>query len=269
MTNEAVMMKQPASAKIKFSLSLVLCLVACAKTNVKTQQVFNLSRAGMIELDIKGSVPNDSRNNILQTVKKNLTDWEYGVSEKQDEQATHLMSAEIGEVTYGSTPSGFSYSIGDSDPRALEFQKMDVLPIGCRLQSKADPAQNAELSMDFMADKSDKEFLNDSKLADHISTVCYNLLTQLKWPRIPHKSGRAEHTETHQWMPEIRIEEKAIPENPVTPSPPAPAVPQPANKTEPSRPSNSAVRVEPESRRRIIIHNQGSPVTLELGYERK
>jgi hypothetical protein len=258
---------------------MVFSLMACSKPPIKTLQVMDFSNPGEIELHISEYDDIKPQDSISQTVMANLKHWDYPVVVNPSPKVSHVLTATVGAVVQGSSPPGFSYSAGNSDPRSLEFQKMAVLPIHCQLKSTTHPAQVSELSMDFMADKNDKAYLATDKLADHISTVCFNLLTDVKWPLKEKQAEQGSAIKSHSWIPEIRIEDKVTNEDPIT----APVVPPSTSSTtsseknvktpalgEDAKPEEPKVRIQrDEPRRQIIIHNQGSPVILEFGYERR
>ena len=239
---------------------IALCgLLGCTPDLVKKQQPFDFSNLGRIELQLAGIDTSVSPTDIGQQVSKNLVGWDYPVGTKDGLAFSHVLKATVGLVEHGSTPTGFSFSPGNSDPRAIDFQKTDVLPISCQLTSIAQPGQTSELSMGFTASRADKRPLASDKLTDHISTVCFNLLRELKWPEKP-------QTDSHEtikpgWIPEIRIETKEAPVTPVIP----------ATKDAPVDNSNDTDNNVPinEPRKQIIIHNQGSPVILHFGHERR
>jgi hypothetical protein len=181
------------------------------------------------------------------------------------------MTADIGNVEHGSTPAGFSFSMGNSDPRALDFQKADVLPITCRLSSVEDDAQSAELNMGF-ADSAVTGANPDVKaLSDHVSTVCFNLLQEIKWPV---KTSSADTKSVNpSWMPEIRIEtETEGGASPILPIPAETAAPKSESlqpEAEPAEPKAVTREITKEGRKVYIIHNQGNPVIFKFGHERK
>ena len=255
-------------------------LVGCTQQPVKTQRTIDLSNPGQIEFHIKASEITQSIESLTKTVAANLQGWDYPIGRDNGQSVSHSLTAMVGTVVRGSSPTGFSYSAGNSDPRSLDFQKMDVLPISCQLKSNAHPEQLSELSMDFMADKSDKAYLASDKLADHISTVCFNLLTEVKWPLKEKTVNHSSTTKSPSWIPEIRIEDKVTTDDSVTTPilPPATSSQKAAPETEvktPVSPENTKteepkVRIQrDEPRRQIIIHNQGAPMILEFGYERR
>ena len=134
--------------------------------------------------------------------------------------------------------------------------------------------------MDFMAEKSDKAYLASDKLADHISTVCFNLLTEVKWPLKEKTENHSSTIKSPSWIPEVRIEEKVTTDDPVTTpiAPPSTSSPTASPKTDVKTPDSAKdakaeepkVRIQrDEPRRQIIIHNQGAPVILDFGYERR
>jgi hypothetical protein len=231
---------------------IALCgIIGCTPNVVKKQQAFDFSNIGRIELQLDGIDSSASSDEIGLQVVKNLAEWGYPLGAKDSQPFSHTLKATVDKIVHGNTPTGFSFSSGNSDSRALDFQKADVLPIRCELVAIAHPEQSGELNMELMASQKDKQALASNKLADHISTVCLNLLRELKWPE-PLKIDGLESNKP-SWMPEIRIETKEVPANPA------------ADKVN--------VEVEESAdtdvRKQIIIHNQGSPVIFQFGHERK
>ncbi len=231
-----------------FSLVLSV-LTACAPEIVKKQPPVDFTQLGRIQLEITDEKHAAMPEDLLRQVTKNLTGWNYPVGEKDGQPFSHALIATIEEVKFGNTPSGFSFSAGNSDPRAIDFQKTDVLPISCRLTSIPHPEQTRELSMGFTSSTMNIRSLATDKLADNVSTVCFNLLSEIKWPN---QTGKAS-TQSIQpsWIPEIRIETK---EEPVIKNMPANSI---------------SVVPNEEPRKQIIIHNHGSPVIFQLGHERR
>ncbi len=87
-----------------------------------------------------------------------------------------------------------------------------------------------------------------------ISTVCYNLLSSLDI-----KTTAVDLTEKKlkpSWIPEIRIEVENEIENEV-------------NVNDQNSQKSIKVKKKQEARKRIIIHNQGTPVIFKLGPDRK
>ncbi|MGI9213399.1 MAG: hypothetical protein ACR2HF_13085 [Methylococcaceae bacterium] len=200
-------------------------------------------------------------------ISRNLQSWNYPVaSETQelDASPTHILSAAVGRVEQSSTPAGLSFSMGSSDPRAPDFQKATVVPVVCTLRSADKPDESAALTMRFTSnpDRPDSR----AALINHISTACYNLLSDLRIPR-KSKTGTPSTT-VPSWMPEVRIE---IKEQPKTSPQRTPAtLPDPAPVDEPASPASlQTEQTSPEGRKQMIIHNQGTPVILEFGYDRK
>lgn len=242
-----------------YLLLLAACgLVACAPTQVKKQRAFDFSTIGRIELQIIADDPSVLPVDLSEKVSKNLADWKYPIGAASGQAISHSLIAQVGAIEHANTPTGFSFSAGNSDPRAMDFQKTDVLPIDCKLTSIAHPEQTSDLSMGFTASKTDRRAFAVEKLADHISTVCFNLLREVKWP----ESGEKQESSTinPSWMPEIRIENKTVPA--VTPK---------ANEGAVKTNAEESPKTEDESeqRKEIIIHNQGSPVILHFGHERR
>lgn len=200
---------------------------------------------------------------IAANIAANLAEWGYVVEVAPDTSASHRLSVDIGTVERGATPVGISFDAGNSDPRALDFQKSDVLPITCGILPKDQRESGAELGMGFMAEDYMKAVENDDgrdKLAEllenDIGTVCYNLLDQLNVP-IAKTEGEAKRQEKPAWIPEIRLETENESESDTGSAPEK-------NVLDKEIPFKRGIR-----RRRIVIHHQGSPVIFKLGHERK
>ncbi|AMK78128.1 hypothetical protein A1342_03005 [Methylomonas methanica] len=187
---------------------------------------------------------------IVERVRANLAEWEFPLTAKGP--YSHRLLAKFGKVTHRETPVGFSFSSGNSDPRATDFQKADVLPITCTLRDAGNQAVLIERESTFSAHALDKDVLPArivDKLVDQIGTACLDVLEHAPLPKQP---GRVK-TELFKpkWMPDVRVEVRevqgAVDENGVV---------QPA-----------AVGDEPK--KEIIIHNQGTPVIFQFGHERK
>jgi hypothetical protein len=261
-------MKQPIRRIAESVYLITLCgVIACTPDMVKKQQPLDLSAPGRIELQLEGIDSSVPSAEIGQQVIKNLIEWGYPIGAKDNQPFSHILKATVSKIEHGNTPTGFSFSAGNSDPRAMDFQKADVLPISCQLTAIARPEQSGELNMDLMASAADKQALASGKLADHISTVCFNLLRELNWPESnePQPANRQENLKP-SWMPEIRIETTEVPANPSTKT--APSIP--ADKAGVAvEESVSEVPANKDARKQIIIHNQGSPVIFQFGHERK
>jgi hypothetical protein len=187
---------------------------------------------------------------IAERVSANLIEWEFPLTAKGP--YSHRLQAKLGKVAHRETPVGFSFSSGNSDPRATDFQKADVLPITCTLRDAGNQAVLIERESTFSAHALDKDVVPArivDKLVDQIGTACLDLLEHAPLPKQP---GRAR-TELFKpkWMPDVRVEVREVPG-----AVDVNGVAQPA-----------AVGDEPK--KEIIIHNQGTPVIFQFGHERK
>jgi hypothetical protein len=263
-----------------FAVISVTFLVACASgTNtVKKQAVQDLSPSATLELQIAGNDLAAESKELQEKVRKNLLDWRYPIAAQTDgKNATHRLLATLGRVENGQTPTGLSFSMGNSDPRALNFQKTDVLPIRCQLTSVVHPEQSDEYSQSFSGSTTGKQ--GTEKLADYISTACFNLLRQVKWP-LPVQANKPS-VEKSSWMPQVEIETREVP---------AVSVKRPEKSAEELKSMDvkstevkkaETVTVETKSaevedssnsdepKKQIIIHNQGSPIIFEMGHQRR
>jgi hypothetical protein len=179
---------------------------------------------------------------IADRVSKNLAEWRYPVK-LGDNHYSHTLIATLDKISHQATPTGFSYSSGNSDPRSPEFQQANVLPISCRLTKIPANGTNLEHKMTFstpLLSAEAKQTKVLDKLIDQISTACFALLDDLKLPT-------ADNTPSFKptWMPEVLVEIK-----------PAPVV-------------SKSTEANDDSRKQITIYNQGSPLTIELGHQRR
>jgi len=251
-----------------FAYSLALCgLVACTPEIAKKEPPIDFSALDRIQMLITNENNAAMPSELSSQVTKNLADWNYPVGEQAGRTFSHRLTANIGKVTFGNTPTGFSFSVGNSDPRATDFQKIDVLPIRCEITSLTHPEQTRALSMGFTSLNGDVRSLPSEKIVDHISTACFNLLSDLKWPEQANKE--VTHSTKPGWFPEIRIETV---ETKKTIAPQETKESSLNSKTPANNeiPANS-IQIVPtdESRKQIIIHNQGAPVIIQFGYERR
>ncbi len=237
-------------------------LSACASGPKKDDGVFDVSAIKLIQLNITTIDPQalataTAKQDMTEQARKNLAAWGYPIEIMTGKAYTHLLKVSVNPVEHSvSTPIGFSFSSGNSDPRAQDFQKTDVLPVSCELTSIVHPEQSRLISMSFTIngppwlDQQNRYAISSSNLVDHISTVCFNLLNDLKWPKDPEKLS--PQLIKPGWIPEIRIE----------------TVDEPTDQTKAIKP-DSDVSEPKEGRKQITVHNQGSPVTIKFGYERR
>ncbi|MCK9397120.1 MAG: hypothetical protein M0Q44_16210 [Methylobacter sp.] len=238
----------PVSSLFFKAIAMAGLLTACAPGLEKKPTQIDTASVKRIEFRI-GTVKQPSLKPVLAQqdavarIGKNLAGWGYPVGTEDHQVFSHTLTAEVGLIEHSETPPGFSFSSGNSDPRAIDFQKANVLPISCELASIAQPAQSTYLNMDFVAGNA----TNEAQLVDHISTVCFNLLSELNWP--DKSQNRPSSSNKPGWIPEVRIETVASPD-------------------EAGKADAPGKEKEGEGRKQIIIHNQGSPVILKFGHER-
>lgn len=193
-----------------------------------------------------------SRQQLAERVSKNLAEWQFPVK-LADPHFSHRLDARLDKIVHEETPVGFSFSSGNADPRAADFQKADVLPITCSFtrigsKNKAIVHKMTFSTGSFFSDASQTKVFE--KLVDQISTTCFNLLDDLKLPNADKKTDT--RTFKPAWMPAVQVVVKQVP------SPVNSEKPDAANSE-----TNSIVD------KQLIINNQGSPLTLHLGHERR
>jgi hypothetical protein len=190
-----------------------------------------------------------SAANLVEKVSANLTEWEFPI------QATgpysHQIKARLGLISRQKTPVGFSFTTGNSDPRAGDFQKADVLPITCTLSDAEHHSVLIERESTFSAHAFDNDKLPDQiskKLIDQISTACLDVLESAPQPKT---AGRVK-TELFKpkWMPDVRVEVREIP------------------ATVDGKGAAQPAAIGDEPKKEVIIHNQGTPVIFKFGFER-
>ena len=116
-----------------FSLSLMLFInIGCSSISEKQvvlldpDQVHTMQfRVNNISTDFKKTLPKEK---ISSRVSANLSESGYSLAMQDNSTYGHDLRGKIGFVKHRSTPAGFSFKAGNSDPRALDFQKADVVP---------------------------------------------------------------------------------------------------------------------------------------------
>jgi hypothetical protein len=125
---------------IAWGMLLTICCIQPAKAETPNSQPKQLTAIELVIADdhLRQFGTAISAASIGEKVSANLTEWEFPV------QATgpysHQLKARLGLISRQKTPVGFSFSSGNSDPRAGDFQKADVLPVTCTL-SDAEQSQ--------------------------------------------------------------------------------------------------------------------------------
>lgn len=261
MSNQSPSLKRYKSLCLSFLVSSFL--ISCSSTPEHKGPTFDLSQVKKMAFKLEGH-PKFLNNalpeaEIRQTVSSNLSEWGYQFIDQESIEYTHDLGIHIGSIRHGSTPAGLSFSSGSSDPRALDFQKASVIPLTCSLMPKAQKLQRAELVMEVLAKEyTGTDIMSVSKekmitrITDDISTTCFNLLSSLNVKTLQNES--AGKIISPSWIPKIRIEIENIPENTTN------------SETETSSPKKV---ISTEPRKRIIIHNQGTPVIFKFGPDRK
>ncbi len=249
---------QRPSTKLHKSLSLIIFgtsfLISCSSTPEHKGPSFDLSKVNKMAFKFKNNpeflgqaLP---QADISKTVTNNLSEWGYQFVDPQSNEYTHDLTIHIGSISFGSTPAGFSFSSGNSNPRSLDFQKATILPLTCSLMPKGQKLQRAELVMQVMAEEykgsnilpvSSTKMI--TRISDDISTTCFNLLSSLSIKTIQNKS--TTNITTPRWMPKIRVEIENTVET-----------------------TNQNKNLNAEPRKRVIIHNQGTPVIFKFGPDR-
>jgi hypothetical protein len=257
-------------------LALALTLTACSVGNKPLGVVPTADSVKGLNLTVVApDLAESAQAEVAERIAKNLSSWGYPVSAgKEEARATHALEGRVGVITHKSTPPGLSFSFGNADPRSLEFQKADVVPITCAMTSRSNPKDAVTLTGDFAVDPGFASLMGRRPApasmdyyVDRIGTVCLNLLLELKVETEKSKAATGEPS----WIPQVRIEVRDKPDAAPHPSAvPAVATPKAAEKeAQASTVRTETATKETDRRKQLIIHNQGVPVILEFGYERK
>ena len=285
------------------SAYLLLTLGACAIDGKPKAHLSNPERVTDIRLTISPEnladiSAADQRGQLAEEISRDLSSLGYTVKplKPQDEAFTHTLEGKVGKLEKKSTPPGLSLDFGNSDPRALDFQKAEVVPVACVLRAHNKAEDPVKLAGEFSlpADLDDvtgtqRKPVPLSFYVDRIATVCLNLLSELNI------SKTAPVQANTPWKPAVDIEIRdkpptsanAIELSPKVNSTALPAA-TPANlPAKPTVPDGATTPVaapagvsghapataepalnEEEKRKQLIIRNLGTPVILEFGYER-
>jgi hypothetical protein len=194
--------------------------------------------------------PNVSATSLAKQVGTNLSEWEFPM--KAVGPYSHQLQARLGGISRQKTPIGFSFTSGNSDPRAVDFQKADVLPITCSLRDLETHTVLSERESTFSAHAYDDDHQPSQivqKLTDQISTACLDVLEHAPQPKAANKVKTALFKP--KWLPDVRVEVREIP----------------ANLDKNGQSGAGSMNNEPK--KEIIIHNQGTPVIFQFGHERR
>jgi hypothetical protein len=251
-----------ANLKILALTTFLLVVTGCATLNDQKPPEFDPGQIKAMTFRFHGN--NGLFGNALETTEivdrviNNLAEWGYPFTGAESNEYSHDLVLNINSIIHGSTPVGFSFTSGNSDPRALDFQKADVLPLTCTLMPKGQTELRAELTLEVLAKDYSQHQKDDTKLIDSLindaSTACFNLLRSLSVKTVSEESPGQSLTPS--WIPEIQVEYDIDKEMELSSG---------DNKT----PADNKTVTKPSPRKRIVIHNQGNPVIFKFGHERK
>lgn len=133
---------------------------------------------------------------------------------------SHALEVVVDPVQKKQTPVGLSLSLGDPDPRSLDFQKATVAPIRCtRIRLKGFREQGTLVQDRQAPGRADPSLqwgeAEQRTYARHIFSVCRSLLADLDMPRT---LANAEGSTTE---PRVRVETTYVEEQPTSPAAPA------------------------------------------------
>jgi len=243
---------------VAIGLIVITCITGMSSI---TAEAANIDVEKLSITGIKFELANDnlaqfgfslSKQQIAEKVSKNLAEQQFPITQT-DSNSSHSLKARLDKIDYQKPPIGLSFSTGNADPRSADFQKTEVLPITCQLNKIGSNIVLIERTMTFSTQSffshSNQSQLSE-KLIDQISTVCFNLLDELKLPSPEKKANITLSKPT--WMPSVQVVVKSIPV-------PVNSVPT----------INSHSLANDSDDKEIIINNQGSQLTLHMGVDRR
>jgi hypothetical protein len=231
--------------------SALMISLSCVFISISHAAPLDITQIKTISLTINGldniNLSSDKQT-ISQQVIKNLTEQRFPLITTK---ASHVLNVSISAVEHASTPTGFSFSMGNSDPRAGDFQKADVYSVQCQLTDNNNSQHYSELSNNFNAN-----LIKANTLSDNISSVCYSVLDELHFLKAEQLDKPAIKS---TWLPSVKIE-----------TVPAKTIVTPVNNTvDTIKQPPKKIVVEPEAEtKQLIIHNQGTPLIFKMGHER-
>lgn len=237
---------------LTWSLALIIGYAEPARTEVMPSEPKVMSAIEMLiaEDNLQQFGPKVSSTSLATQVSVNLNEWEFPM--KQNAPYSHQLQARLGLISRQKTPVGFSFTSGNSDPRAVDFQKADVLPITCTLSDLETHTVLIERESTFGAHAYDSDQQASQiiqKLTDQISTACLDVLEHVPQPKTTNKVKTALFKP--KWLPDVRVEVREIPAA--------------IDKNGPL----DTRSLNDEPKKEIIIHNQGTPVIFQFGHERR
>lgn len=246
---------------------IVALTISCTGLTTAPASIDAAAVKGMVFVVYRNSVTSDIADSdnqaIAAQVSANLKSWGYAVTDQTSPQVTHRLEGKVGQIKQSATPTGFSFSAGNSDPRALDFQKAKTIPVTCSLVSLENNELAASHTMEFSATSgwSGTALATTSEtLIDWLSTVCLNHLKNLNINTAAPDQNK--HTSKPSWAPQVLIEVETPAE---TPPEKSPETPQPSTTVAPA----GNVRIETEPRKQMTIYNQGTPLILKFGRDRQ
>lgn len=148
-------MKNRTSFRLWTTLGVLIPALLAGRTGIA---VAGIDKASVRNIDVTvdernldqfGAPP--SREELAERVGKNLADAYFPVHKPGEKSFSHTLKATLHPIKHQETPIGFSFSAGNSDPRAQDFQKADVLTIECGLNDNRNTHNTVKQSMEFSA----------------------------------------------------------------------------------------------------------------------
>lgn len=218
------------------SILLVLILVGCASDKVKSIKPENFSTTQVENMlfylhDSSGNELEKFTDQEFRSVSSEISDrfhnagypltdvmssryypdTDEAIPDRAKDSFSHALEVSVGQSERTNTPSGLSFTFGNSDPRSTDFQKALTVPVSCKLVSLEDKhppivlteRKTAVTDFDKLGiDQSGVHKKTKRFYIENIGATCHNLLVKLDiYPDRP-----VSEDEMKKLLPGVRIE---------------------------------------------------------------
>ena len=196
----------------KYFVLICLLLISCVETNpILKPDEFDSKSVHKMLFSIRNSpesslkiFDNAQLEDISEEISRRFTEAGYPIThitsfdyetwrERQARDSgandfTHILEVSVGSSEMTDTPPGLSFTIGNTDPRSINYQKALTVPVTCTLESteKTEPAitlterKTEAFPLEHLGLDSATKLENNRKFyVENIGSTCHNLLTKL------------------------------------------------------------------------------------------
>lgn len=207
----------------KHFLLFVLFFTGCTGSGQLTQpDSFDSESVGTLRFKLTHITGNQletfskqQQDEISQEISRRFSQAGYSItytrSDEPKQNISHVLEASVGSSEYKETPTGFSFGLGNSDPRSSSFQKSVSIPVTCTLRSQRNSDQAVVLQERISIPSNtispgldaDQQFGEKKRFyIENIGSTCHNLLSKLGILPASTANGKPED----QFAPVVRVE---------------------------------------------------------------